>query len=285
MKKNGKNSEEKKAMNAVEIRELREQERMDSVYMEQPASKKALYTAINYIVALAAGAVILVALYYEDMLVSHIRPTVVLYLWMIDDSAGFLGDTVNALLNMLIFALIAVFFGFALDINYSAHGRPKEAWGEYIKYILPAAFGSCFLYAVIRHFIAGGSFNVPGSILSKCLYYFCIIAIVQAANVLMYLVLPAAINRMLLVVVSDTKKRAELPATIASALVMTFAQLGVTPNHIQLYGAGIFIFTLIQSAACSFLYHRINVIRYTILLYSGVSALYLLLAALLNFLF
>ena len=285
MKKNGKNSEEKKAMNAVEIREPREQERMDSVYMEQPASKKALYTAINYIVALAAGAVILVALYYEDMLVSHIRPTVVLYLWMIDDSAGFLGDTVNALLNMLIFALIAVFFGFALDINYSAHGRPKEAWGEYIKYILPAAFGSCFLYAVIRHFIAGGSFNVPGSILSKCLYYFCIIAIVPAANVLMYLVLPAAINRMLLVVVSDTKKRAELPATIASALVMTFAQLGVTPNHIQLYGAGIFIFTLIQSAACSFLYHRINVIRYTILLYSGVSALYLLLAALLNFLF
>ena len=127
MKKNGKNSEEKKAMNAVEIRELREQERMDPVYMEQPASKKALYTAINYIVALAAGAVILVALYYEDMLVSHIRPTVVLYLWMIDDSAGFLGDTVNALLNMLIFALIAVFFGFALDINYSAHGRPKEA--------------------------------------------------------------------------------------------------------------------------------------------------------------
>ena len=272
-------------MNAVEIRELREQERMDPVYMEQPASKKALYTAINYIVALAAGAVILVALYYEDMLVSHIRPTVVLYLWMIDDSAGFLGDTVNALLNMLIFALIAVFFGFALDINYSAHGRPKEAWGEYIKYILPAAFGSCFLYAVIRHFIAGGSFNVPGSILSKCLYYFCIIAIVPAANVLMYLVLPAAIIRMLLVVVSDTKKRAELPATIASALVMTFAQLGVTPNHIQLYGAGIFIFTLIQSAACSFLYHRINVIRYTILLYSGVSALYLLLAALLNFLF
>ena len=76
MKKNGKNSEEKKAMNAVEIRELREQERMDSVYMEQPASKKALHTAINYIVALAAGAVILVALYYEDMLVSHIRPTV-----------------------------------------------------------------------------------------------------------------------------------------------------------------------------------------------------------------
>ena len=272
-------------MNAGEIREPREQERMDSVYMEQPASKKALYTAINYIVALAAGAVILVALYYEDMLVSHIRPTVVLYLWMIDDSAGFLGDTVNALLNMLIFALIAVFFGFALDINYSAHGRPKEAWGEYIKYILPAAFGSCFLYAVIRHFIAGGSFNVPGSILSKCLYYFCIIAIVPAANVLMYLVLPAAIIRMLLVVVSDTKKRAELPATIASALVMTFAQLGVTPNHIQLYGAGIFIFTLIQSAACSFLYHRINVIRYTILLYSGVSALYLLLAALLNFLF
>lgn len=285
MKKNGKNSEEKKAMNAVEIREPREQERMDSVYMEQPASKKALHTAINYIVALAAGAVILVALYYEDMLVSHIRPTVVLYLWMIDDSAGFLGDTVNALLNMLIFALIAVFFGFALDINYSAHGRPKEAWGEYIKYILPAAFGSCFLYAVIRHFIAGGSFNVPGSILSKCLYYFCIIAIVPAANVLMYLVLPAAIIRMLLVVVSDTKKRAELPATIASALVMTFAQLGVTPNHIQLYGAGIFIFTLIQSAACSFLYHRINVIRYTILLYSGVSALYLLLAGLLNFLF
>ena len=108
------------------------------------------------------------------------------------------------------------------------------------------------------------------------------IALVPAANVLLFLVLPSAIIRMLLTVVSDTKERAELPLTIVSAFVMTVAMLGITPNHIENYGAAIFLFALVQSAACSLLYHKTNVIRFTILMYSGVSALYLALAFLMN---
>ena len=108
------------------------------------------------------------------------------------------------------------------------------------------------------------------------------IAVVPASNVLLYLVLPSAVIRMLLTLVSDTKERAELPLTIVCAVVMAFAMLGITPNHIENYGASIFFFTLIQSAPCSLLYHRTNIIRCTILLYAGVSALYLALAALMN---
>ena len=259
-----------------------EQERLDLAYLEQPASKQALYTAVNYIVAAVTGTVILFALYYASLLTGYLRSAMLPYLSIVDDSAGFLTDLVTALLNLLLFAIIAVLFGFALDINYKSHGRPREVWGKYIKFILPTAFGSCLIYALIRQFIAGGSYRVTGSIPSQILYYVTIIAVVPAANVLLYQVLPSAIIRMLLTLISDTKERAELPLIIVSTLVMTIAMLGITPNHIELYGWGIFAFTLIQSASCSLLYLRTNVIRYTILLYSSVSALYLGLAALMN---
>lgn len=277
-----KESDEKPAMTADEIREFREKERMDSVCPDQSSSKEAIYTALNYIVAFAAGAVILVAMYYESMLISYLRSFILPHLSMIDDSAGFLADMLTAILNLILFTVIAVAFGFALDINYSGHGRPDEVWKKYIKFILPAAFGSCFIYVVMRHLIAGGSFGVSGTVLSRCLYYFNMIAVTPAANILLYLVLPSAVIRMLLTVVSDTKERAELPLTVVSTLIMALSLLGITFNHIETYGLAITFFTLIQSAACSLLYHRTNVIRYTILLYSGVSALYLLLAALMN---
>ena len=282
MKKNRK-SEENQCMTAEQIRELREQERMDSVYLEEPVAKKALYTAVNYAVAALTGAVILVALYYCNLLTGHLHSEILPHLYAVDDSAGFVNDLLACILNILLFAAIAVLFGFALDINYAGHGRPREAWGKYIKFILPAAFGSCLLYVVIHHIVTGGSFRVTGSIFSQILYYFTMIAVMPAANVLLYLVLPSAVIRMLLTVVSDTKERAELPLTLVSAAVMTFGMLGITPGHIENYGAAVFSFALIQSAACSLLYHRTNVIRYTILMYAGVSALYLALAALMNF--
>ncbi len=275
-------SEEKPAMTTEEIRAMKEQERIDSVLPEQPVSKRALYTSLNYAVALVSGAVILVALYYESILVSYLRGAISEYLRDIDNSSGFLSDFLTGALNLLVFALIAFLFGFALDINYSGKGRPREIWGKYIKFILPAAFGSCIVYLLIRHLTTGASFRVSGSILSQILYYFTMIVIVPAGNVLLYLVLPSSAIRMLLTVVSDTKERAELPLTIVSTAVMTIAMLGVTPRHIENYGLPVAVFALIQSAACSLLYRRTNVIRYTILLYSGVSALYLALAPVLN---
>ena len=256
-----KNSSEAQGLSAGEIRELREKERIDSVYLEPPATKKAVFTTVNFIVAFVCGAVILVALYYAAFLTGYLRSLLMPSLYAVDDSSGFLTD---------------------LNINYSGHGRPKEAWGRYIKFILPAAFGSCLVYAVIHHLTAGGSFRVSGSILSQIFYYVTEIAVVPAANILLFLVLPSAVIQMLLTVVSDTKERTELPLIIATTLIMTAGLLGITPNHIELYGNGIFAFTLMQSAACSLLYHRTNVIRAPILLYAGVSAFYLALAALLN---
>ena len=248
-----KNSIEAQGLSAGEIRELREKERIDSVYLEPPATKKAVFTTVNFIVAFVCGAVILVALYYAAFLTGYLRSLLMPSLYAVDDSSGFLTDFVTGVLNILLFAVIAVLFDFVLNINYSGHGRPKEAWGRYIKFILPAAFGSCLVYAVIHHLTAGGSFRVSGAVI-----------------------------QMLLTVVSDTKERTELPLIIATTLIMTAGLLGITPNHIELYGNGIFAFTLMQSAACSLLYHRTNVIRAPILLYAGVSAFYLALAALLN---
>ena len=282
MKKSNNDSEEKKVLTSEEISE---NERIDSVYTEQSVPKKILYTSLNYLAAFALGAVILTALYYEDMLISNLRSAILPFLGMIDDSSGFLSDMIAAVLNILVFTLAAVLFGFALDINYSAHGRPIEAWGKYVRFILPAAFGSCVLYVVIHHFVSGSSFAVSGTVFSQILYYINMIAVVPAANVLLYLVLPNAMIRMLLVIVSDSRERAELPLAVSGTLIMAIAMLGITPNHIENYGAAVFAFALIQSAACSFLYQRTNVIRYTVLMYSGVSALYLGLTALMNYCF
>lgn len=63
---------ENPGMTAEEIRKLREQERMDSVYTEPPASRKALYTALNYLTACVTGAVILVGLYYLERLTGYL---------------------------------------------------------------------------------------------------------------------------------------------------------------------------------------------------------------------
>ena len=181
MKESGRLSGEKQGMDAEEVRAFREQERMDSVYLDRPSHKKALYTALNYCTAALTGAVILVALYYGSLLTGYLFSAILPYFDFVDDSAGFLADLVTAVLHLLLFGIIAILFGFALDINYKGHGRPKEVWGKDVKYILPAAFGSCVLYVVIHHFTSGGSFTVSGSLLSQILYYFTAIAVVPDA--------------------------------------------------------------------------------------------------------
>ena len=269
-------------MTAEEIRGLREQERIDSVYIEPPASKKAWYFTFNCLAASATAIVILIGLYYAGKLTGYVRSLIQPYLWMVDDSSGFLTDMIAGCLNIALFAAIAVFFGFALDINFARNGRPREVWGGQIKFILPAALLSCAGYALLRFFSSGGAFTVGGSILSRCLYYFNMLTIVPAANTMLFLVLPSAIIRMVLTLVSDTKERMEIPMIVASAVIMTLGLLGVNPANIALSGYSTAAFALIVSALCSVLYHRTNVIWGTVLMYSGVSGLYLATAALLN---
>lgn len=199
---------------------------------------------------------------------------------MIDDSSGFLSAAVTGILHLAFFFLIAVLFGFALDINYARSGRPREVWGGQIGWILSAAFGSGVVYAVFRFITRHSAFTVGGSLLSRVLYDICMLTVVPAANVLLFLVLPSAILRMALTVSSDTRERAELPLIIASALVMTFALMGCSPVYIEYYGFPAVLFPLALCSALSVLYHRTNTIWPAILTYSGVSGLYLLLSAL-----
>ena len=144
-----------------------EQKRLDLVYSEEPVSKNLFYNIVTYFSAFAAGAVILTGLYYEDRLVSMLRSFILPYLSIIDDSSGFLSDMVTSVINLLFFLIIAILFGFALDMNYSVHGRPKEIWAKYIKYILPAAFASCLLYIAVHHLATGKTFHLTGSPLSQ----------------------------------------------------------------------------------------------------------------------
>ena len=225
---------------------------------------------------------ILTLLYYAGLLIGNIRYEAVGYLGMIDDSAGFLSDTVTALLHILLFIIIAVLLGIALNINYSVHGRPNEVLGKYKKFILLASFGSCAAYVLIHHLAVGRSFSLSGSLLSKSLYYVSMLTVVPVANILLYLVLPLALIRMLLTLVSETKQKAELPLIIAGTVIMTLGLLGINPANIENFGLEITLFTLVQSAACSLLYLKTNVIWSTVLLYSGVSGLYFILTALLN---
>ncbi|MBQ5545581.1 MAG: hypothetical protein IIU00_07850 [Clostridia bacterium] len=284
LNKKGKKSEEKAAMFADEIRELRELERLDSVYTEQSRSVRTHDMLIISLITMALGALILTGLYFAEKYLGNLRNTALFYLWMIDDSAGFMTDTVTAVIHLLLFTLIAVCFGFALDINFSRSGRPKEVWGKNIRFILLASFGSCVLYAGGHYLLTGSSFALTGSILSKSLYYFFMLTVVPTANVLLYLVLPSAIIRMILVLVSDTKEKTELPLIFAGTAIMTLGLLGIIPRSIENFGWIIFLFTLIQSAACSVLYHRTDTIWPVVLMYSGVSATYYILAALLHLL-
>ncbi len=270
------------AITEEELLRLQEKERLDSVFPEAPASKKALTNVWIYLITAGSSCVILTLLYYAGLLIGNIRYEAVGYLGMIDDSAGFLSDTVTALLHILLFIIIAVLLGIALNINYSVHGRPNEVLGKYKKFILLASFGSCAAYVLIHHLAVGRSFSLSGSLLSKSLYYVSMLTVVPVANILLYLVLPLALIRMLLTLVSETKQKAELPLIIAGTVIMTLGLLGINPANIENFGLEITLFTLVQSAACSLLYLKTNVIWSTVLLYSGVSGLYFILTALLN---
>lgn len=282
-----KQATEKPGMTAGEIRELREKERMDSVYYEPPASKKAGLILLLYAAALAVGIGILVGLYYGNILLSWLKGLVSPYLELADNSSGFLDPLMTGVLQLLLFAAVAFLFGFALHINYSPslrNGRPKEIWGKPVSIAVPAAFAGCAVYVVCRHLAYGSSFLAAGSVLSKVLYYVTMLAVVPAANILLFLVLPSALLRIVLTLLSDTSEKIELPLILMTTIIMSLALLGITPRNLENFGLPILLFTLLQSAVCSVVYHKTNVILYTVLVYSGVSGLYFALAALLNLL-
>ena len=110
LNKKGKKSEEKAAMFADEIRELRELERLDSVYTEQSRSVRTHDMLIISLITMALGALILTGLYFAEKYLGNLRNTALFYLWMIDDSAGFMTDTVTAVIHLLLFTLFLLYY-------------------------------------------------------------------------------------------------------------------------------------------------------------------------------
>ena len=70
MKKTAKKSEENQNLNEEQ---LREQERLESVFPEQSAFHKILYTSANYTTAALTGAAILFALYFANLMIYYLR--------------------------------------------------------------------------------------------------------------------------------------------------------------------------------------------------------------------
>lgn len=282
MSKQDKKQKEKQAMNAEEIRALREEERINSVFPEQSQSGKLLNNLLVLFAALFTATLVFVGLFYLNRLTSFMNSYALPYLWMIDDSSGFMTELLHCAIRLLFVLVICVLFGFALDINYSSKGRPKEVWGKYVKWCVLAAFGSDVLLMLISRFFGGRSAGVSGSLFSQVMYYITKLAVVPFTNIMLYLVIPSAIIKIVVTLVSNSDKKVELPLTVITTITLTLGMLGMSWDGVRNAGLLLAVYALVQSASYSVVYHRTNTIWRPTLLYMGVTALYYPLSYLLN---
>ena len=273
---------EKKAMTASEIRDMREEEMLDSVYREKTQQEKHVENGIIWGVTLIVTAVLVVGLHYLGVLESIISEFLLPFLWMVDDSSGFLAEFFAKLLELALILFVTVSFGFALNINYSSKGRPKETWKKLVGYATLAAFGIDVLYLVLSR-IFSGPFTPPvGGIFSQVMYYITKLLIVPFAHVMLYLVVPSAIIKMILTLISHTREQTELPLTVAGSVILALGMLGMTWSDVKSAGFLIIFYVIVQAAAYSIIYHRTDTIWRPVLLYSGVTGTYYILAWLLS---
>lgn len=282
MSKKSKAEQKKQGMTAEQIRAMREEERIASVLPEKTRSQKNLEWLFIWLATVVTTAVVIVVLHYLEQLMGILCSMVLPYLWMVDNSSGFLAELVTKVMELGVVVLVIIGFDFALDINFASTGRPSEVWRKQVKYCLLAAFGSDLLFVVMSRILTGGDVGVRGSLLSRILYYVTKIGVLPLANVMLYLVIPSAVVRMILIFVSDTKEKTELPLTVAATVTLTLGMIGVSASGILGAGFAVLVYVLIQSAAYSVLYHRTNVIWPPVVLYAFVTALYYPVAALLH---
>ena len=167
------------------------------------------------------------------------------------------------------------------NINYSSKGRDKLCWTNIVKYSVWAAFGVDILYLVLSR-IFGSPFALPGGgIFSQVMYFLTKLFVVPFANVMLYLVLPSAIIKMILTLVSETREKTELPLTVVCSITMILGMLGISWSGLRTAGFLIVLYAIVQGVACSIVYHRTDTIWRPVLLYSGVTAVYYVLAFLL----
>lgn len=283
MPKKDKNQEtEKQAMTSNDIRAMREDELLDSVYREKTKKEKNVEVGVIWFATVVSTAVIIVALHYFGILNSLIGSVVLPYLWMIENGSGFLAEFFSKIIELALVLFITVSFSFALNINYSSKGRDKGSWTNIVKYSVWAAFGIDLIYLVMSR-LFGNPFAMPdGGIFSQVMYFITKLLVVPFANVMLYLVLPSAVIRMILTLISDTREKTEIPLTVASSVTMILGMLGMSWSGLRTAGFLIVLYAIVQGVAYSIVYHRTDTIWRPVLLYSGVTAVYYVLAFLLS---
>ena len=207
MSKRDKKQKEKQAMNTEEIRALREEERINSVFPEQSQSGKLINNLLVLLASLLTAAVVIVGLFYLNRLTSFMNAYALPYLWMIDDSSGFMTELLHCAIRLLFVLVICVLFGFALDINFSSVGRPKEVWQKHVNWCMLTAFGSDVLLMLISRIFGGRAAGVSGSLFSQVMYYITKLAVVPFTNIMLYLVIPSAIIKIVVTLVSNSADR------------------------------------------------------------------------------
>lgn len=265
---------EKKAMTADEIHAMREEERVNSVYPEDTAVKKNVKIAVKYIVMAITTAIILVGLFAFSSLTSYLCANGIQYFSLIDDSSGFLSEAMTKVLQLALVLVITVLFGFFIKVNFSWKGRPASTWGKYVKICLIAAFAADVLFLLKSRILGEPQLIVSGTIFSQTLYYLTKICLVPCANILLFLVLPSAVIKNVLVLITDNRTQAEIPLIVATTVILTLGQLGMSWEGISGAGIAIAIYALIQSAVCSVIYHRTEIVWFPVLVYAGVTVLY-----------
>lgn len=284
MPKKHNKQDEKKAMTAAQIRTMREEEMLDSVYREKTAREKHAETAFIWIAAILCTALLMTALHYYHVLVGKASAFVLPYLWMIPDHSGFLGDFLSKLMELITAILLIILFDFALNINFSTRTRPEEKWKKPVRIVGLVAFGTVIFYAVIARFFHTGFVPPSGSIFSQVMYYLTHLLLVPVTDVLLYLVIPSATVRMILLLIAESREKTELPQLLAGWCIMTFGLLGLSWNAVVMAGAWVIVYAVMQAGACSILYHRTDTVWRPIMLCFGLTGTYYIVSWLLSLL-
>lgn len=278
----GKKSKEKEAMTAEEIRKIREQERIDSIYPDESPINGNVKIVLKY-AAFAVIAVVLFVLFFMlSGFLSSVSDTAVGYLSVIDDSSGFLSEFVHKLLNLTAAFIVTSMLGFSLKkIKGEKNRRNISDDAKWIGICAAVALGADVLFLLISRVTGEPQLIVSGSGFSQIMYYLTKVALVPASNILFYVVLPSMILETVSSLFFDSRAEICIPLMIFSTIMLAAGQLGMSWTGISNAGFMITLYALIQSAACSVLYHRTQRMWMPILLYALVTALYYPLSGLL----
>lgn len=267
--------EREEAMTADEIRQMREQERINSVYPNESPEKEKIKIIMKYAAVAAAAAVLFVLFFLLSGFLSSVSAILTGYLSVIDDSSGFLFEFVSKLVYLAAAAIVTSLLGFSMKkINGEKNRRNIEEDLKWIGVCAAVALGADVLFLLISRITGDPQLIVSGSVLSQILYYLTKIMLVPLSNIIFYVVLPSMILEFVSSLFFDSRAEIRIPLMIFSTVMLAAGQLGMSWAGISGAGFMITLYALIQSGVCSVLYHRTQRIWLPTLIYALVTALY-----------